>query len=179
MIIYIFENYKNRNESTVNLAKKAVIDFLRKENYSLDKIENITIEKTKEGKPYAKDLPIFLSISHSENICIIGISLVEIGVDIEKIREINYNQIAKRYFMDKEIKHINETPNKDEFFRIWTRKEAYAKMLGIPVLKILKTISAIEGNNVRDIHFEEIYIKKGFISSVCIKKKEKVSYERK
>ena len=41
------------------------------------------------------------------------------------------NAVSERFFAENEIKFIEESENPDEaFFEIWTKKEAYSKMLG-------------------------------------------------
>lgn len=57
------------------------------------------------------------------------------GVDIELLREVNYIKIAKRFFTDEESRYLLQTEKTDKekmelFFKIWTGKEAYTKMLG-------------------------------------------------
>ncbi len=58
----------------------------------------------------------------------------EVGVDLEKIREdVDGAAIVRRYFHPNEIQRLSETPEPQrlrEFFRLWTRKEAWLKAKG-------------------------------------------------
>ena len=66
-----------------HLCRKAVAEFC---GISPDKI-NFTLNE--HGKPYAAGLDVHFSISHSGNYAVCAVSDKEIGVDVEKIREIN------------------------------------------------------------------------------------------
>lgn|SRR5574344_1026484 len=87
------------------------------------------------GKPYIKDSNIYFSISHSIDRVVCAISDKEIGIDIEKIRDYDLS-------LNKEL-NINAKNNVD-FFKEYTRREAYIKKLG----KSLKDIYSIKYNNV-------------------------------
>ena len=87
------------------------------------------------GKPYLEGQKIFFNISHSHEWVLIGLSpKMEIGVDIEKIRQdLKLKQLAKRFFSIEEVEQLNKLPQNlvaDGFFNAWTRKEAYIKARG-------------------------------------------------
>lgn len=78
--------------------------------------------KTKNGKPFHKD--ICFSISHSHGLCAVALSKKEVGVDIElEIPSLR----AER--MEGKIRHPNEDPEAD-LTLLWTRKEAIFKHQG-------------------------------------------------
>ena len=58
----------------------------------------------------------------------------EIGIDVEKIRELNdAESIAARFFSTGELSDLRSVPPCGRalaFFRCWTRKEAYVKATG-------------------------------------------------
>lgn len=96
-----------------------------------------TIAKTEKGKPYFSDIPyIDFSISHSENLvaCSICISKDQkplIGIDCETIYKKDPMTIAERFFTENEIEIITASEDKAKAFtRLWTKKEAYLKLLG-------------------------------------------------
>ncbi|MDO5564514.1 MAG: 4'-phosphopantetheinyl transferase superfamily protein [Eubacteriales bacterium] len=100
------------------------------------KYEDCIIEKNKYGKPYIRNKKnIFYNISHSKEKVAIIISNVEVGIDIEKIRDIDYDKIIKKIFLKEEIDFIMSIENKNEklknFFKIWTKREAYSKCIGV------------------------------------------------
>ena len=88
---------------------------------------NATILKTAEGKPYAEEININFSISHSGNFAVCAVDENKIGIDIEEIRDVDL-KTAKRFCNEKELEYIGDSINR--FFEIWTAKEAAYKMLG-------------------------------------------------
>lgn len=104
-----------------NLCRNAVAEFC---GISTDEIEFGTKEK---GKPFAKGLDVHFNVSHSGDIAVCAVSGREIGIDIEKIREIKADA-CRKFANENEIEYINS--NKNGFFEIWTLKEAYFKCVG-------------------------------------------------
>jgi 4'-phosphopantetheinyl transferase len=75
------------------------------------------------------------NISHSEDRFLCGLDLdAAIGVDIQQIYTItSLSTIVKNYFSDAEFTYLSALPPgrfQDDFFSIWTAKEAYLKALG-------------------------------------------------
>lgn len=91
------------------------------------------------GKPFlgvGECGDIQFNLSHSDGIAVYVFTQgQEAGIDIERIRPIeNQQQIIQRYFAPAEQLFFATVPpqSKDEaFFRLWTRKEAYVKALGL------------------------------------------------
>lgn len=101
------------------------------------KPNEIVIKQTKLGKPYVVNFgnQIYFNISHSQEYVLYGFSReAEIGVDIEFIDpKIEAELISNHFFSPGEIETIsNASPeNRAEvFFRHWTIKEAYIKLVG-------------------------------------------------
>jgi 4'-phosphopantetheinyl transferase len=85
---------------------------------------------TERGKPYLPNAPeVKFNLSRSDGIALIAVALeVEVGVDVERIRELpEYPEIARRFFPPGEA----EPPDQHEFFRRWTRIEARLKAWGV------------------------------------------------
>ncbi len=124
---------------------------------------------TDSGKPYAKGLDVHFSISHSGDYAVCAVSDKEIGIDIEKIREINPDA-AKRFACGNERNYINSHTN--GFFEIWTLKEAYFKCIGTGLGADIKNVSfnitkekIICSEKDFDCLFHEIA--EGYICSTC------------
>ncbi len=83
------------------------------------------------GKPRVKGAGLHFSASHSSGLALIAVSrTLEIGVDVERIDpEIDRENVARHFFCGGEI-HVADA-SAEEFFRIWTRKEAYVKAMGV------------------------------------------------
>jgi 4'-phosphopantetheinyl transferase len=102
-------------------------------NESPDKI-NITT--TKYGKPYLVDYPhVVFNLAHSDNRVMIAISEgCQLGVDIERCKpRTTLPLLANKCFADIELCYWNKLPEVQkirEFYRFWTRKEAFVKATG-------------------------------------------------
>ena len=93
----------------------------------------------KYGKPALTNTfgegKICFSLSHSEGFVLYAFTgWGEIGVDIERIRDIvEMDQIAERVFSQRELHIYRALPmakKKEAFFNSWTRKEAILKAIG-------------------------------------------------
>ncbi len=90
----------------------------RKPCYSIDKY----------GKPYGEEVEF--NLSHSGNISVCAVSDYPVGVDVEKIRDVNMD-IAKEKFCANEYNTIiNSNNSQNSFFEYWVKKESYVKALG-------------------------------------------------
>ncbi len=180
MIIYVFENYKERGKSTKELSEEATFDFLSRNGYFSDKNTKVIINKTKEGKPFVKGFSVHLSISHTENICVIVVSKNPVGIDIEKIRKVDWMKISSRYFNKEEANYLMDECSPRTFYRLWTEKEAYAKMLGIPVLRIIGVDMMVDfkSRSNKNLYFEKCKVGEEYICTVCqSNEKIEVQYE--
>jgi 4'-phosphopantetheinyl transferase len=74
------------------------------------------------------------NLSHSEDVAVCAFGWNRnIGVDVEKIRQIDHEEIARLYFSASEIHALASLPPEKRpagFFSCWTRKEAYVKAVG-------------------------------------------------
>ena len=77
---------------------------------------------------------IQFSLARSNGYVIYAFTLSRrIGVDLERVVPIESEQIANRFFSDREkaaLHALNGNEQLEEFFRIWTAKEAYLKACG-------------------------------------------------
>lgn len=74
---------------------------------------------------------LYYNLSHSGDYVICAVSNFAVGCDIEKIKKAPL-KVAKRYFCEKEVsflEKIHESARGEAFFRLWTIKESYVKML--------------------------------------------------
>lgn len=88
-------------------------------------------ERGKRGKPELTDSMPF-NISHAGDYAVLALSKHTVGVDLERIRPIDWQKIAGRFFHPEERAYLQSAQNPlAEFFRIWTLKESYLKAEGI------------------------------------------------
>jgi len=169
---------KNRDDKNLSAASGVLLNEALKgfPNYS----GNETYATDKKGKPYFLDnQKVHFSLSHSGNIAICAVSDTVLGIDIQKIQDFNEN-ICHRFFRKNEKDYVLNAPcenRKNNFFRIWTLKEAYAKMTGCGIssfkdfeLKFLPDGEITDINN--KVCFTEFDIN-GYKTSLCTTKKVK------
>lgn len=126
--------------------------------------------KNEFGKPFVIGADGYdFSVSHSVRaVAFAGVSS-RVGVDIERIRRRKCG-FSERFFAENEIKFIEESETPDEaFFEIWTKKEAYSKMLGKGLAAGFNSFD-VTGNGLGCEFFTRIT--NGYAFSVC---EEKIS----
>ena len=140
--------------------------------------EELKIEYHSNKKPHLINSNIDFNLSHSKNYFAFAVADktgTSIGVDIEKLNNLkDYKSIIQGYMNDDEKAYIldNFLSNHEQlvrFYEIWTRKEAFLKMLGagisinlsdINVVPGKKTITVVIPQNINVINFETyIYTK--------------------
>ena len=122
------------------LNSQDFIKYILYKYYDYD-FEKIDIQRTKNGKPYIKDSKLNFNVSHSADaiIAIVGLGYDSLGIDMEVLRNKNREKIIKRFFQKDEIAFINSSEDKNlEFYRIWTKKEAYIKKNALNMTYISK-----------------------------------------
>ena len=88
--------------------------------------KRVGVDKRASGAPYIKGDDHYLSLSHKDGKMVVAISDRPVGVDIERLVEKEaYYRIADAYFGET----IAEG-DVEGFFRGWTRRESFGKMLG-------------------------------------------------
>lgn len=99
---------------------------------------------TKWGRPFLRSWDdvnreredIFFSLSHTNALAVCAVSDRPVGVDAERIQA-NREKIVSRFFTSSERKAMEADASKETFFRIWTQKEAWAKLTDRPLLDVL------------------------------------------
>lgn len=150
-------------------------------------ISNCEIQfgKNEYGKPFLKGFPDFhFNLSHSGEWVVCAIDNEQIGIDVEKINNIDLS-IADRFFSKQEVQDIHLKPEDEQlphFYDIWTLKESYIKAWGkglsIPLdsfsLKVHSDgrIELATGNSFSKCFFKQFDIDAGYKLSVCSLKSE-------
>lgn len=124
-------------------------------------------DKGEFGKPYIVGADGYdFSVSHSGQAIAFAGGFSAVGADIELIKR-RRNRVSQRFFSENEVRFIEQSANSDEaFFEIWTKKEAYSKMLG-------KGLSlGFRSFDVTDENLECSFFTKridGYVFSICSK----------
>ena len=96
--------------------------------------KEVSFRRDKNGKPYAEGLDIHFSLSHSGTVAVCAISDKPVGIDVEKVRDVNM-RVAQKMFTPRERYYVfsDKRKMKRRFFEIWTKKEAYVKRIGTKI----------------------------------------------
>jgi 4'-phosphopantetheinyl transferase len=98
--------------------------------------DKITINKTKQGKPYLADYPeLAFNLSHSAEQMLVAFAWnCRVGIDVEQCKSrANLNGLVNKCFAEPEKSYWNQLPDNEKhqaFYRFWTRKEAFVKATG-------------------------------------------------
>ena len=128
---------KNKTKNNKSILKEEqhqigrfLVDSIAKYIY---KIENREIEIINK-KPKFKYSNMNFNISHSNNIILVAFDKNPIGVDIEEMKDRNFEELSKRYCKN------GEKFSKEIFYKFWTEYEAGIKLQGEIKTKITKII---------------------------------------
>lgn len=120
----------NPDEDSRTLRLQAASD------YTVEPVENFTESMGIHGKPYFPSHPdVHFSVSHTGNLWVCAFADTEVGLDVQEHREnddpVRLARLAKRWFSEGERMVLYQCGYEPaEFYRIWTRKEAYVKFTG-------------------------------------------------
>ncbi len=126
-------------------VEKALFDYCGKSGF--------VFARRPTGKPYAVDGPCF-SFSDSRGYMLCAVSDYEIGADLEMKRvAAGYMGVVKRFFAPDEAAAATE----DNFFDIYTAKEAYVKFAEMGIFSGMERFSTLGGRvgSVNIIHFSD------------------------
>ena len=127
----------------------------------LDRVDidshDLVLCRQEGGKPYLKGSEIEFSVSHSHGYAAAIISDdSKVGIDIEaaEISPEKAARLAERFFSADEKQELERNP--DSFLSIWTKKEAYAKMCGIPLSDLISIEKQSPNNERENAFFHEL-----------------------
>lgn len=105
--------YTKNKENSGEYARKIL-----KERYG---VRAPHLETGEFGKPYLTNAPYFFSISHTKTLLAVAVSHTEVGLDVEDTTRSIPKSIRNR---------LTKQEQNEDFFAVWTAKEAYIKYLG-------------------------------------------------
>ncbi|MBQ9504028.1 MAG: 4'-phosphopantetheinyl transferase superfamily protein [Lachnospiraceae bacterium] len=86
------------------------------------------------GKPFLPGGELYFSLANENTQAVMAVSKRDIGCDLERVTMSRYSQLmVDKKYLPGEKKYINSLPFEKRllpFFRVWTQKEAYGKLLG-------------------------------------------------
>lgn len=127
--------------------------------YGADLPKEVEIVRNEGEKPRFDTEEAYFNLSHSGGVMMLGISHSPIGVDIEKIRDIDYKKFD---FIDAD--------DLEDFFEKWTERESYLKFTG-------EGLSAFRREIPSDAHFEQFPVWDEYHACVCADEQNIIAYE--
>jgi phosphopantetheinyl transferase len=179
VVLYI---YRNRQGNTDDILCRCAEDFM---GCASGTIGTGQIKRTAFGKPELPDLPIEVSVSHTGSLlAVLAVSRETgpVGLDIQLARNVSYLALAKRFFTEEEYRYT-EQHGQTGFYRLWTRKEALTKYLGVPLARTLGAVSLAGESELADIcrgvRFIELAIDENVFGVAAVRADSKVDLCRK
>jgi 4'-phosphopantetheinyl transferase len=107
----------------------------------------IQFEYSRFGKPELIGGALHFNLAHSEDRVILAISKGPVGVDLEVPRPISdIDSVAAQVFSAYEMAAWRGLGDAELFLRLWTRKEALLKGIGLGIAHHVKEVSVFFGN---------------------------------
>ncbi|HEX5035340.1 MAG TPA: 4'-phosphopantetheinyl transferase superfamily protein [bacterium] len=159
---FLREIDRRRFTAARGILRRLVADYL---DSTPSKIRLAYGEK---GKPSLVDGGgLSFNLSHCQGRALYALAFNrEIGVDLELPRaDLDVEGLAGRYFSAAEAARIVALPKAEranEFYRLWTAKEAYAKARGLGL-----SLLGEEPDSVAGFHVEELKLKAGEFSALA------------
>ena len=113
---------------------------------------------TPDGKPFLSEGPAF-SLSHSGSYCVLAVGEGKVGIDIERMEEVNL-PVLEMAAGAAEVARIPEEDRLRRLYTLWTRKEALAKAVGTENFRDPREIDLTKYN--------EKYFSTRFMENYCI-----------
>ncbi len=140
----------NRDSARESLA--ALVLLGRAAEWMGMETDELVLLRSQNGKPFFRGGEAEFSLTHSKGYVAAALSDEgEVGIDLEasEYDTDKARRLAERYFCDREKEAFLRTPK--DFLRIWTKKEACVKLLGIT---LSEQISRGDAEDVAYRYFE-------------------------
>jgi 4'-phosphopantetheinyl transferase len=147
--------------------------------YTNSSISRINIKTNSDKKPYLQgNSEVFFNLSHASDFAFLVVSTKAVGIDIEKIqKEFKYKEILSHILSPKELdKLLNSKNPRQNFYKIWTRKEAIVKATGKGIDNDFIHIPTQDGTNVvkpswiggiKRLEVKSFYFENGYIGALA------------
>jgi 4'-phosphopantetheinyl transferase len=123
--------FRFRKDRNLCLGAGVLLDALLRE-FGLREQE-MTYETNEYGKPSLHGFPdIHFNLSHAGHYVVGAIGSVELGIDVEEIRPVEWD-VAERCMFPAELSCLRRLPAAEsaaKFTRLWTLKESFLKTVG-------------------------------------------------
>ncbi|KAF6692320.1 4'-phosphopantetheinyl transferase superfamily protein [Bacillus cereus] len=146
--------------------------------------EEIRFKYNEYGKPFVENFSDFhFNLSHSGEWVVCTTANFNVGIDIEKVSEIEALKLAKEFFSADEfydISNMNSDEQINYFYDLWTLKESYIKTIGKGLYTQLNSFSIkkesraliLYKNIPKNFYFKQYNIDPNYKLSACATRDE-------
>lgn len=164
--------YRRMEDSQRSLFADLLARYMISEALKFE-MDKVIFTYNKFGKPQLDKIDsLYFNISHSERILIVATAPVPVGMDIEKVNDINLD-IAKHNFTARECQYIFSETDKvlQRFYEIWTRKESFLKAVGTGLHTPLNSFQVCNDNidyNGQPYFINSLQCIEDYAAAVCV-----------
>lgn len=135
-------------------------------------IEDVSIERDANGKPYIANCSLQISLSHSRNWVACSLGEISSGIDVEEDFSVAID-VSKAFFAPNEyflLKKLRGNDFASKFLSLWTLKESFAKFSGVGLSEeLLRTdIEQFFAENI--IGGRNFFLSEGAVVGICTEK---------
>ena len=124
----LIESTKNPTVRRARYCVWRLFEYALKNSLGFE-IKNIDVYRSESGKWLSDDF--YFSLSHTDGIVAVAISDFPVGIDVEKVREVDVDAFSKRVLTENERNALSLMASPcDNIIKLWTAKESIYKMLG-------------------------------------------------
>lgn len=100
----------------------------------------LRLRREEGGRPFVEgDHGLSFSLTHSHGLAVIAVAAQPVGVDVERVRELEWrDRIARRVMHADTVRLLEAVPERERtlaFIDAWTQREAHVKAIGGGVLR--------------------------------------------
>jgi len=130
----VADSFKNETRRKQWIASRILLSYLLQDREA-------AIIYNESGKPFIKDSPTHISISHSGDLAAIAVCRnYATGIDIERIKD-RVERVTSRFLSSVELKSIGNENRLEKLHVCWGAKEALYKLAGTPDVDFKKDIT--------------------------------------
>lgn len=146
-------------------------EYLLRQALGDEIFDQVVFTKDAYGKPYIVGKPIYYNISHSGQYAVLVISDSDVGVDVQLKKKAQKRKLAERFFSKREQEMVRtDKEDGERFYRIWCRKEAYGKYLGVGLNEAILLANVF--SEIPDVEFHDLDVVPGYGLCICSGKGE-------
>lgn len=134
MIYYCFDKNSERSAAREHANAHALLRLALSEQG----VSGYELKRRAGGKPYIEGCPLRFSLTHTDGFCAVVISPAEVGIDAERTDRHISERMLKRICTPEELDRCR---TQAELIRLWTLKEAAAKLSGRGIAQMLEGIA--------------------------------------